>query len=162
MTNARLIVSGVLLVISSAFYLAPEAAQTQSNSPSPGPQAISLIGTKWNLIEAGGQRVPQDSLQPFFSLRAHERFEGGSSGYVDASADCGNVWTGNYRASGSHLQIRIGTHTLVACKVPAGSRPPPALAEIFRGTSGFRLHGAFLELTGENGVVARFAAADRN
>lgn len=114
-------------------------------------------------MEVGMRQVPQNGLQPYFRLRQTKQFANGSSGYIaDGSQDCGNNLIGPYRASGDHLYIRAGTTTLVACMVPAGGHPKPSLSSILQATSRFRLHGAILELTGEDGTVkARFIAMDR-
>jgi heat shock protein HslJ len=142
-----------LLFIGGAGHLHAQQAQ---KVPPPTP----LTGTRWMLAESAGKRVAQNGLQPYFELKAVERYEDGSAGNLeDATDECGNGLTGTYRVTGDRLHVRIASSTLVACMVPA-SGPRPDLDSALAGSVRFRIVGSELDLLESNGVVrARFVAA---
>jgi heat shock protein HslJ len=154
---------GISWMIWASICLAPEAVQAQvkPTPDSPG-LAVSLAGIKWDLVEAGGRRVPRDSRQPYFVLKSLDRFEGGSSGQMEDALDgCGNHLTGIYRARGNRLHIDFSTSTLMSCVISADILSPQGV-EFLRGDSWFKVDGTILELLDEHGTVkGRFVAADR-
>jgi heat shock protein HslJ len=154
---------GIPWLIWVGIWIASESVQAQVKPRPEAPgHAVSLAGTKWDLVDVGGHRVPQDGRQPYFVLRAVDRFEGGSSGQLeDASEGCGNHLTGSYRTSGNRLQIEVSTSTLLDCVIQADT-PPPQDLRFLRGESRFEVERGILELLDEHGTVkARFVAADR-
>ena len=89
------------------------------------------------LAESAGKRIAPDGRQPYFELKALERYEDGSAGRLaDATDSCGNRLTGVYRTTGDWLQVRIISSTLVACKVRAGM--PRGLGAVLTGDQRFR------------------------
>lgn len=134
-------------------------AQAQGTIPERSIRTRPLVGTKWNLFEVDGQRVPQNGLEPYFVLRELDRFEHGSSGQIeDAEDDCGNQLTGMYRVSDDRLGIQFGGLALKTCIVPA-NMPTENLSTIFSRRLRFRVQGEILELLdGEDAVKARFIA----
>jgi heat shock protein HslJ len=123
------------------------------------PRSAPLAGMKWVLVESAGQRIEQDGRQPYFVLKALERYEDGSAGRLeDATDSCGNRLTGVYRTTGNWLQVRIISSTLLACKVSEGM--PRGLGAALTGDQRFRIYGAELDLLDNSGKVrARFIAA---
>jgi heat shock protein HslJ len=122
------------------------------------PRSAPLAGTKWMLAESAGQRVAQQGRQPYFELKALERYEDGSAGQLeDATDSCGNRLTGVYRTTGDWLHLRIISSTLLACKVTEGM--PRGLGAAVTGDQRFRIRGAELDLLDNSGAVrARFIA----
>jgi heat shock protein HslJ len=127
-------------------------------------RAVPLTGTKWNLLELGGQSVPKDAWRPYFVLRANFRSESRSAGGMeDAQDECGNRLTGMFAANGDRLRIDVSTSTLVACGKRASELRMPGFRAAIRGESRFQLHGSNLDLLDDKGAVrARFVADDRN
>jgi hypothetical protein len=123
------------------------------------PRPVPLAGTKWMLAESGGQRIAQDGRQPYFELKAMERYEDGSEGRLeDATDSCGNILTGAYRTNGNWLHVRITSSTLLACKVKEGM--PRGLGAALTGDQRFHIYGSELDLLDNSGAVrARFIAA---
>jgi hypothetical protein len=111
------------------------------------------------LAESVGQHIAQDGRQPYFELKALERYEDGSAGRLeDATDSCGNRLRGIYRTTGDWLRVRIISSTLLACKVT--ERMPRGLVSTLTGDQQFRIHGAELDLLDNSGEVrARFIAA---
>lgn len=146
---------GLVVLISEA----PRLAHAQRLPPAQkAPRPAHLAGTKWLLAESAGQRISQDGRQPYFELKALERFEDGSAGQLeDATDSCGNSFRGVYRTNGDWLHVRIISSTLLACKVT--ERMPRSLFATLTGDQQFRIHGAELDLLDNNGEVrARFVA----
>jgi len=123
------------------------------------PRPVPLAGTKWMLAESVGQHIAQDGRQPYFELKALERYEDSSAGRLeDATDSCGNRLRGIYRTTGDWLRVRIISSTLLACKVT--ERMPRGLVSTLTGDQQFRIHGAELDLLDNSGEVrARFIAA---
>jgi heat shock protein HslJ len=144
-----------LFVISANLCASCWNARAQGITPETSIRTRSLAGTKWNLNEIDGQRIPRNGLQPYFVLKVLERSEYGSSGRMeDATDNCGNHLTGIYRVSDDRLRIHVLSSTLKAC------RPPNANLSAYLGEeSRFRVHGETLELLdGQGAVKARFIA----
>jgi hypothetical protein len=110
-------------------------------------------------VESDGQRIEQDGRQPYFVLKAMERYKDGSEGeLVDATDSCGNGLTGEYRTTDNWLHVSIGTKTLLACRVSDGM--PRGLEATLTGDQQFRIYGAELDLLDNSGKArARFIAA---
>lgn len=143
---------------------------------------VTLIGTRWKLIELAGRPVQGSGIESYFALKTNEHRIGGSTGQlVNASADGCNRLTGSYETNGNSLRIDVVTKTLLVCypsRIPSeqGHAPTPApsgdftikdsdQAELFvfalKGTSGFTIHGSTLELLSHSGMVlARLEAAE--
>ena len=139
---------------------APKPLQAQELPPAEKvPKPATLAGTTWMLAESAGQRIPQDGQQPYFELKALERYEGGSAGKLENATDaCGNLLTGAYRTTGDWLHVRIVSSTLLACKVT--EHMPRGLGAILTGDQQFRIIGTELDLLDNSGEVrARFIAA---
>ena len=139
---------------------APRPVYAQELPPSQRAQkSAPLAGTKWVLVESDGQRIEQDGRQPYFVLKALERYKDGSEGQlVDATDSCGNGFTGAYRTTGNWLHVRMITRTLLACRVSDGM--PRGLEATLTGDQRFRIDGAELDLLDNSGKVrARFIAA---
>lgn len=140
---------------------APRLVRAQQLPPAQKvPRSAPLAGTKWMLAESAAKRIAQDGRQPYFELKALERYEDGSAGRLaNATDSCGNRLTGVYRTTGDWLQVRIISSTLVACKVREGM--PRGLGAVLTGDQRFRIHGAEFDLLDNSGAVrARFIAAN--
>jgi hypothetical protein len=149
---------GLFMILATAC-VSTGTAHAQGTIPERSIRARPLAGTKWNLFEVEGQRIPQNGLEPYFLLKELERSENGSSGKIDdAESVCGDQFTGMYRVSDDRLSIQFRGLSLKACKVPTGM-PPGGLLTIFSRRSRFRVQGEILELLdGEDAVKVRFIA----
>lgn len=139
---------------------APALVRAQQLPPAQKvPRSAPLAGTKWMLTESAGHRIVQDGRQPYFELKALERYEYGSAGRLeDATDSCGNRLRGDYRTKGDWLHVRITSSTLLACKVTEGM--PRGLGTALIGDQRFHLNGAELDLLDNSGAVrTRFVAA---
>lgn len=149
-----------LSMISAMACVSSGTAQTQGSVPERSIRARPLFGTKWNLFEVNGLRVPQNGLEPYFALKEPDHFERGSSGQIeDAEDNCGNQLTGMYRVSNDRLSIQISGSTLKACAVSTSMSPNESLSAIFSRRPQFVVRGEILELLDRDGAVgARFIA----
>jgi heat shock protein HslJ len=149
-----------LFMIVATVCVSSGTAQAQGTIPEKSIRTGPLAGTKWNLFEVEGQRVPQNGLEPYFVLKELERSESGSSGKIDDAEDnCGNQLTGMYRVSNDRLGIQFSGSTLKACLVSGRMPPDENLLTIFSQRPRFRVQGEILELlNGEDAVRARFIA----
>lgn len=139
---------------------APRLVRAQELPPAQKvPKPAPLVGTKWMLAESAGQRIVQDGRQPYFELKALERYKDGSEGRLeDATDGCGNLLRGAYRTTGDWLHVRIISSTLVACKVRESM--PRGLGATITGDQRFRIYGTELDLLDNSGAVrARFIDA---
>lgn len=162
MTKRRMIgaMCVALIGLAALFSEAPRLARGQQLPPAQKiPRPAPLAGTKWMLAESAAQRIAQDGRQPYFELKALERYQDGSAGQLaDATDSCGNRLTGVYRTTGDWLHVRIISSTLLACKVT--EHMPRGLVSTLTGDQQFRIHGAELDLLDNSGEVkARFIAA---
>jgi heat shock protein HslJ len=156
----RKLLGSMCAAIGFAIALSGSPAKVGAQQLDKVPKSAPLTGTKWMLAESAGQRVAQDGLQPYFELRALERFENGSAGELkDATDSCGNQLTGKYREVRDHLDVRIVSSTLLACKVSART-PKEDLGTVLAGNPRFKIRGSELDLFESNGMVrARFIAS---
>jgi heat shock protein HslJ len=169
------------LAVAIAFGTAvPVPAQT---NPSAGTaNRVTLISTRWKLIDLAGRPVRGSGFESYFALKANEQRIGRSTGQlVNASADGCNRLTGSYETNGNSLRIDVVTKTLLVChpsRIPSeqGHAPTPGSsgdytikdsnqADLFvfalKGTSGFTIHGSTLELQNHSGMVlTRLEAAE--
>jgi heat shock protein HslJ len=76
--------------------------------------------------------------------------------HISGSTGC-NAYSGTYRLAGGQLDIALTGVTRRGC-APALARLEADFLEALRVTGSYRVRGDTLELLGEAGVVARFAA----
>lgn len=113
------------------------------------PVAGRLEGTEWRLVSLpGGADVPENALATLL-LDPETKSASGSTG-------C-NRFTGPFDLEGGRLTFGLTAVTRMACPDPLGGLEVDFL-EALRLTGGYRFVGGFLELLGEVGTVARFAA----
>jgi heat shock protein HslJ len=154
----------------------------QRNPSADTADGVTLIGTRWKLIDLAGRPVRETGFESYFALKANEHRIGGSTGQlVNAFADGCNRLTGSYETNGNSLRIDVVTKTLLVCyrsRISSGQghapTPGPSAdytikdsdqADLFvfalKGTSGFTIHGCTLELLNHTGMVmARLEAAE--
>jgi heat shock protein HslJ len=126
--------------------LALAACQPAATGAAP---AASLVGGEWRLVELGGRPAGPGAQDRAATLRLRD---GQASGF----AGC-NSFSGGYAADGSRLTFSALGATRMACE--QGMQLERDYFAALEATRTFRLTPQGLELLGESGVLARFAAA---
>lgn len=110
-----------------------------------------LEGTTWRLVELGGRPArPAGTDAPNLRLDAAQKRAGGNTG-------C-NSYGGGYELSGESLRFGALASTRRACADEALNAQEAAFLGALGDTRSWRVTGDTLVLSGESGVVARFAA----
>jgi heat shock protein HslJ len=112
--------------------------------------AVSPEGTAWSLVELGGQPARGAPNEGTPTLRLDERMATGNTG-------C-NSFAGPYELGGASLRFGAITSTRRACVDEALNRQEAAFMRALDDTRSWRIADGTLVLSGETGVVARFAA----
>lgn len=114
-------------------------------------EAVPLEGTQWRLVELGGRPSrPAGEGAPNLRLHASEKRAGGNTG-------C-NSFGGEYELNGESLRFGVLVSTRRACLEDALNAQEAAYIRALSDTRTWRITGSTLVLSGEAGVVARFAA----
>ena len=123
-----------------------------SRAVMPG-RSASLENTHWTLVELNGSLVDAGSTarETYFELNSQEKRLEGSSG-------C-NRMTGGYAISGDSLQFSKVVMTRMACV--KGMEIEAGFSKALSATTKFKLSGSELELSGAEGVLAKFKAGGR-
>jgi heat shock protein HslJ len=121
--------------------------------PTGGRQA-TLQNTYWKLTQVGGKpsRVA-GSREAYLILHPDDAQVVGNGG-------C-NGFGGSYELKGASLRFLELTSTLMACIDPEMNQQERAFLDALRATRSWRVTGDSLELSGEAGPLARFAAESR-
>ncbi len=118
-------------------------------TPGPTPSAsASLLDTEWTLVELGGRPAPPGAEGRPGTLRLTQT---GASGF----AGC-NRFSAGYQMDGAALRFSAAILTRMACA--AGMELERDYTTALEDVRSYRLTAQGLELRGENGVLARFAA----
>ncbi len=136
-----------LLLVTACLALAachPAATGAAADATS----SASLTGREWRLVELGGRPAGTGAGDRAATLRLEE---GRASGF----AGC-NGFGGGYDADGSRLTFSTLASTRMACE--QGMQLERDYLAALEATRTFRLTPQGLELLGEGGVLARFAA----
>jgi hypothetical protein len=120
-----------------------EPGQGCGADPIPG----RLEGTEWRLVSLPGAADVPPGLDATLLLDPDTRRSSGSTG-------C-NRYGGGYDLEGGRLTLSLSTLTRMACPGHLAAVETDFL-EALRLAGGYRFVGAFLELLGEAGPVARF------
>jgi heat shock protein HslJ len=113
-------------------------------------QSKGLENTHWSLVELNGQPVEAGSTarEAYFELDSKNKRLQGSSG-------C-NSMSGGYETRGDALQFTKVVMTRMACE--KGMEIEAGFSKALTATTKFKLNGSELELSGAEGVLARFKA----
>lgn len=136
-----------LLLIAACLALAachPATTGAAADSAS----SASLTGREWRLVELGGRPAGLGAGDRAATLRLED---GRASGF----AGC-NSFGGGYAAEGSRLTFSTLAATRMACE--QGMQLERDYLAALEATRTFRLTPQGLELLGESGLLARFAA----
>ncbi|MFL5383482.1 MAG: META domain-containing protein [Longimicrobiaceae bacterium] len=138
-----------LLALALAIGCAPSGVAAGEAS---GGEAGPLEGTEWSLVEVGGQpaRAAGTAGTPTLRLDAAQKRAMGNTG-------C-NSYGGPYELSGESLRFGALASTRRACVDEELNRQESAYMRALDETRTWRITGSTLVLSGESGVVARFAA----
>jgi len=112
------------------------------------PVTAPLEGTLWSLVALPGARAVPAGARATLVLDPEARTASGSTG-------C-NRFTGRYDLQGGRLTVGITATTRMACPEALVALDADFL-DALRVAGSYRFVGAFLELLGETGPVARFA-----
>lgn len=138
----RLLLFTACLALAACHPATPGAAPGSTSSP-------SLTGREWRLVELGGRPAGAGAQDRAATLRLED---GRASGF----AGC-NRFSGGYETDGSRLTFSPLAATRMACE--QGMQLERDYLAALEATRTFRLTPQGLELLGESGVLARFAAA---
>jgi heat shock protein HslJ len=113
-------------------------------------ESEELENTHWTLVELNGQPVEADSTanEAYFELESRDKRLQGSSG-------C-NRMSGGYETRGDALQFSKVAMTRMACV--KGMEIEAGFSKALTATTKFKLNGSALELSGAEGLLARFKA----
>jgi putative lipoprotein len=113
-------------------------------------QTAGLENTHWTLVELNGKPVEAGSTakEAYFELNSNDKRLQGSSG-------C-NRMTGGYETKGDELQVSKVVMTRMACV--KGMEIEAEFSKALAATTKFKLNGRELELSGAEGLLARFKA----
>lgn len=139
------IVRRLLLVLAS---LGLAACHPAAGAPPGSASSASLTGREWRLVELGGRPADAGSQGRAATLRLED---GRASGF----AGC-NGFSGGYHLDGSRLTFSTLAATRMACE--QGMQLERDYLAALEATRSYRLTPQGLELTGESGALARFAA----
>lgn len=118
-------------------------------SPEGSLPAASLVGREWRLVELNGRPAGSGAGGRAATLRLDGERAGGFAG-------C-NTFGGGYRLDGSSLVISTLASTRMACE--QGMELEREYLTALEAVRSWRMTPQGLELLGERGVLARFAAA---
>ena len=146
----RMIGCALLAMLALAAGCAPRGAA--AGEAAEGGGAEPLEGTAWRLVELGGQpaRSAGNEGTPSLRLDAAQTRATGNTG-------C-NGFGGPYELSGESLRFGALASTRRACVDEALNQQEHAYMRALDETRTWRIAGGTLVLSGEAGVVARFAA----
>jgi heat shock protein HslJ len=139
----------VVPVLAALALLGLAACYAASGTAEPGSApAASATGREWRLVELGGRPTAMGAGGRAATLRLDD---GRASGF----AGC-NSFSGGYEMAGSRLVFSPLASTRMACA--EGMELEREYLAALEATRSFRMTTQGLELLGERGVLARFAA----